>query len=165
MAKEKRKRSAKGSDPPHAPGGGFGTGDPEAGYGLDRPRPAGNNDPVDPVLDAAASGWLAHEAKSDESPEDRIREGVEAALQHDFFVDAAGIGVSVRNDTVTLSGMVNNADERRRAQDIAREAPGVMAVENQLSIRVGETGATGTGAGQPPKAVPEDGRKGPGKRD
>lgn len=95
-----------------------------------------------------------------EDPEARrIREGVEQALGRDFFVDEAGIRVSVRDGTVILDGKVNNADEARRAQDIAREAPDVTAVENRLAARIEETGATGTGAGQPPDAVPEDGQR------
>jgi hyperosmotically inducible protein len=46
-----------------------------------------------------------------------------------------GTNVDVKNGDVTITGMVNNAQEKSRAEAIARQASGVKSVNNQLTIK------------------------------
>jgi osmotically-inducible protein OsmY len=87
--------------------------------------------------------------------DDRIRDDVNDKLSDDSYVDASEISVSVSSGEVTLTGMVNSRQEKRRAEDLAEEVSGVKNVENR--IRVGSsqganlgsanTGVVGTGGG------------------
>jgi osmotically-inducible protein OsmY len=51
-----------------------------------------------------------------------------AALEHDH------IEVSVKNNEVKLSGLVNSFFEKEEAERIAWKAPGVWAVENEIGV-------------------------------
>jgi osmotically-inducible protein OsmY len=50
-------------------------------------------------------------------------------------LDAKDIEVSVNNSTVTLKGFVHTWQEREEASRAAWAAPGVIAVENRLSLQ------------------------------
>jgi osmotically-inducible protein OsmY len=80
--------------------------------------------------------------------DERIREDVSDRLTDDPYVDASDIEVTVSGCEVTLSGTVNNRDERRRAEDIAEDVSGVRHVQNNLRVGHRQGGLTGTGAGQ-----------------
>lgn len=51
------------------------------------------------------------------------------------MLDAKDIEVSVNNSTVTLKGFVHTWQEREEASRAAWAAPGVIAVENRLSLQ------------------------------
>src|SRR5215470_15679159 len=46
-----------------------------------------------------------------------------------------GTNVDVRNGEVTITGEVDNAQEKARAEEIARQTSGVKSVKNQLTIK------------------------------
>lgn len=79
--------------------------------------------------------------------DDRIREEVSDALQDAHDVDASNIEVQVQNGEVTLTGMVDDRQQKRRAEDCAERVRGVHDVQNQLRVQRGDMGMGGTGAG------------------
>src|SRR5215475_1116259 len=46
-----------------------------------------------------------------------------------------GTNVDVKNGEVTITGEVDNAQEKSKAEEIARQASGVKSVKNQLTIK------------------------------
>jgi osmotically-inducible protein OsmY len=46
-----------------------------------------------------------------------------------------GTNVDVKNGEVTITGTVANAQEKTKAEEIARQASGVKSVNNQLTIK------------------------------
>jgi hypothetical protein len=67
--------------------------------------------------------------------DDRIREEVCDRLTDDPVVDASDVEVNVSNCEVTLSGTVDNREERRRAEDCAERVSGVTHVQNNLRVK------------------------------
>lgn len=84
--------------------------------------------------------------KSYTRSDDRIREDINDRLTDDSYVDATGIDVVVSGSEVTLSGMVDSRDQRRRAEDIAERISGVRHVQNNLRVR-DRSGSSGGMAG------------------
>ena len=82
--------------------------------------------------------------------DERIMEDVNDRLGDDYYIDASDIEVTVSNSEVTLTGTVQNRNDKRRAEDIAESVSGVSNVENRLRIKQPSylgTGMTGTGMG------------------
>ncbi|WP_031500013.1 BON domain-containing protein [Bryobacter aggregatus] len=63
-----------------------------------------------------------------------VKVQIENALKRDAQIDASGISVSVSGDKVTLRGTVRSWMEREDAETAAFAAPGVMTVENLITI-------------------------------
>ncbi|MGK9170958.1 BON domain-containing protein [Inquilinus limosus] len=80
--------------------------------------------------------------------DERIREDVCDRLTDDPAVDASEIEVTVSNSEVTLTGMVNSRDQRRRAEDCAEQVSGVDHVQNNLRVKKEEQGVSQTISGQ-----------------
>jgi osmotically-inducible protein OsmY len=66
--------------------------------------------------------------------DERIKEDINDRLSDDVFVDATEIEVTVNQGEVTLTGMVNQRAEKRRAEDIVEAISGVKNVENRLRV-------------------------------
>ncbi len=66
--------------------------------------------------------------------DDRIYEEVCEALMDDPSVDASDIGVKVQDGIVTLEGLANDRTEKRIAEMITVEVPGVLDVRNDIRI-------------------------------
>lgn len=64
-----------------------------------------------------------------------IAERIRAALDTDASLRGEPIEVSVDAGVVRLTGSVGSADEKSRAEAVARGVSGVTAVENLLSSR------------------------------
>jgi hypothetical protein len=64
--------------------------------------------------------------------DDRIREDVCEALTFDPFVDATEIEVMVAEGAVTLSGSVNDRNQKRRAEETVENVSGVRDVHNNV---------------------------------
>ena len=82
--------------------------------------------------------------------DERIKEDVNDRLSDDYYLDASEVEVTVTNTEVTLTGTVNNREDKRRAEDLAESVSGVTNVENRLRVKQGSYGAyssTGTGTG------------------
>lgn len=67
--------------------------------------------------------------------DERIKEDINDRLSDDPFIDATDIEVMVSMGEVTLTGIVDDRDNKRRAEDIAEDVSGVKNVENRLRIR------------------------------
>ena len=68
----------------------------------------------------------------------------------DDDIDATEIAIEVKSGEVTLTGTVNSREEKRAAEDIAEQSPGVREVQNHLrvshdalSAQFGQSGQTG----------------------
>ena len=69
----------------------------------------------------------------------RILEDVSDRLTEDWRVDASEIEVVVVSAEVTLTGMVDSRDVKRRAENIAADVTGVKDVQNNLRVRQQQT--------------------------
>lgn len=81
--------------------------------------------------------------------DDRIREDISDRLTDDPAIDASDITVRVQRCEVTLTGTVNNREEKRRAEDVAERISGVSEVINNLRVsRAQDEGDQGSSAGR-----------------
>jgi hypothetical protein len=69
--------------------------------------------------------------------DDRIREEISDRLTDDHHVDASEVSVQVQNGEVTLTGMVPDREQKRRAEDLAEAVSGVTDVTNHLRVNKG----------------------------
>ena len=63
-----------------------------------------------------------------------VKQAIEEALKRDAEVDAQRIQVETSGSKVILKGTVHSWFERKEAERLAWEAPGVTQVENQIAI-------------------------------
>jgi len=66
--------------------------------------------------------------------DERIREEVNERLTDDHRVDASDIDVEVRNGEVILRGRVDERRDKRAAEEIVENLPGVKDVRNELRV-------------------------------
>jgi osmotically-inducible protein OsmY len=66
-----------------------------------------------------------------------VKQKIKESLQRGAQFDADRITVEVEGSTVTLRGTVRSYAERRDAERAARNAPGVVDVENKLTVEPG----------------------------
>jgi len=69
--------------------------------------------------------------------DERLIEDVSERLMEDRLLDARNVEVAANSGVVTLTGEVPGASDVIHAEMLARNAPGVTAVENRLSVRPG----------------------------
>lgn len=70
------------------------------------------------------------------SSDERLRSAVCELLKADSRVDASTVAVTVQAGEVTLAGAVHDARAARAAVELARRAPGVLAVHDEILIRL-----------------------------
>ncbi len=108
------------------------------GQGLSGP---GRREDDGPHRGRGPRGWT----RSDE----RIREDVHERLTDDSMIDAGDVTVEVQGGEVTLNGLVDDRQSKRRAEDLAERVSGVLHVQNNLRVRERQAqGAPGAGAAQ-----------------
>lgn len=91
----------------------------------------------------ASSGRRSPSARP---PDAQIQAEVRAELEADRRVDAAAIEVASRDGIVTLSGVVADLDQVRRALRIAARVDGVTQIVNRLRVLPREPGGPATAA-------------------
>lgn len=64
---------------------------------------------------------------------------VKAAFAQDPGVKAIDVKVTTYRGTVQLSGWVNTAEEKAKAEVLAKAVPGVKTVENQITVKTDVT--------------------------
>jgi BON domain len=70
-------------------------------------------------------------------PDARIEEDVQEELLQNGELDASNITVRVVDCKVTLDGEVDTREEKRLAEDIVEQCPGVQDVDNNLHVKRG----------------------------
>jgi osmotically-inducible protein OsmY len=68
-----------------------------------------------------------------------IKRDVEDELKYDAVVDSTDIGVSVKNGVVSLTGFIRSYSQKLQAEMDAKRISGVMAVANDLEVRLAST--------------------------
>jgi len=76
--------------------------------------------------------------------DERIKEDVNDRLSDDPMLDASDIEVTVASGEVTLTGMVANRQDKRRAEDLAEAVSGVTHTQNNLRVRPTDTTTNST---------------------
>jgi hypothetical protein len=66
----------------------------------------------------------------------------------DDDIDASEITIEVKNGEVTLTGTVNSREEKRHAEAIAEQSPGVREVQNHLRVSHENASDSSTPSGQ-----------------
>ena len=101
--------------------------------------PASTSPPADPA-NTGVNKRDAHNAtptadnQSNKQPDIRTAADVRKAIVDDksLSVQARNVKVLASGGVVTLRGPVNNADEKKRIEQLARNVPGVTSVKNEL---------------------------------
>ena len=79
--------------------------------------------------------------RTNESPEGQVKDvtitaNVKAKLASELQpTTLTNVSVNVTNAVVTLSGQVGSAEQKRRAEEIARSVEGVQRVNNDLQVQ------------------------------
>ncbi len=60
---------------------------------------------------------------------------VKTLILEDSFMKGLAISVTTFNGKVTLTGGVNTAEQKKKAEDLARSVSGVTGVNNNLEIK------------------------------
>ncbi len=85
--------------------------------------------------------WPLHENHFGKGPrgyrrsQERIRDEVCQILAQDFFLDASGLEVELDDHVLILKGEVDSRRDKRRAEDLVADVPGVEDVQNQLRVK------------------------------
>ena len=66
----------------------------------------------------------------------KLQQRVIDALEFETSVNAAHVGVSVRDGVVTLSGHIESYHEKWAAERVARQVKGVQAVAQEIEVRL-----------------------------
>jgi hyperosmotically inducible periplasmic protein len=65
----------------------------------------------------------------------KLEKAVEKRLANDPVYKNPGVDVRTYNGVVQLSGFVDSEDQKQRAEQVARDIPGVANVENALIVK------------------------------
>ncbi|WP_321800410.1 BON domain-containing protein [Caballeronia sp. J97] len=84
---------------------------------------------------ASGSNGAASSAASSKQSNRALRRAVYKAFAKDKSIDAGSIGVSAKNGAVTLTGTVEEAAQIDKAAALAKDVPGVVSVQNKLTVR------------------------------
>jgi osmotically-inducible protein OsmY len=120
-----------GSGAPRSSGQGFGSQSRAQGYGG---QSYGSS--------YQGRGFAGRGPKGYQRSDDRVKEQLSDRLMDDDDIDASEISIEVKNGEVTLTGTVGSREEKRAAEEIAEQSPGVREVQNLLRV------SQGTSSGQ-----------------
>jgi osmotically-inducible protein OsmY len=86
---------------------------------------------------AGAGQYAGRGPKGYKRPDDRIHEDVCEVLTRHPGIDASEVDVRVNNGEVTLTGSVEDRQQKRLAEDAIENLPGVRDVNNQVRVKRG----------------------------
>jgi osmotically-inducible protein OsmY len=92
------------------------------------------------VLASGCNALRGNETTSDYADDAALTARVKAALLDDEQVKGTQFNVDVYKGKVTLSGVTESSTQKQRAEQIARQTPGVKAVDS--AIRVSDAGTS-----------------------
>jgi osmotically-inducible protein OsmY len=72
---------------------------------------------------------------TERSVDEKLSEAVKAALGNSASFRFPDVQVASFNGKVQLSGFVVSADQKKSAEAITKEVPGVVSVENKISLK------------------------------
>ena len=84
-------------------------------------------------------GFAGRGPKGYQRSDERVKEQLSDRLMDDDDIDASEISIEVKNGEVTLSGTVNSREQKRAAEEIAEQSPGVREVQNLLRVSQGDS--------------------------
>ena len=87
------------------------------------------------LLVIAVVGCSTNQPPNDQLDDSAITASIKAKFAVDEMVKAHNIDVDTVNGIVTLTGVVDNAEEKARAAQIAAGTDGVRRVNNNLQIK------------------------------
>ena len=86
------------------------------------------------VVVVAVTGCMSTRPASTQVDDAALTSKVKAALAADTTTNPLNVDVDTNEGVVRLSGMVEEADNRRRAEEVARNVEGVRRVVNDLQV-------------------------------
>jgi len=108
-----------------------------SGYGAAATGPGFEFDRFDYDDRTSAGDFTGRGPKGYRRSDERIREEVCEVLTHDPYVDATEIEILVLDGDVTLSGNVDDRNQKRRAEDRVESVSGVRDVHNNVRVKSG----------------------------
>lgn len=87
------------------------------------------------LLPAGCAGTATRESTGEYVDDASITTKVKAEFVRDPVVKALDVKVETFKGVVQLSGFVDSPQEKSRAEQIARNVPGVQGVKNNISIK------------------------------
>jgi hyperosmotically inducible protein len=85
-----------------------------------------------------------------------IQADVKENLKKDPLYKFSDVDVKTFDGVVQLSGFVNSDEQKRRAEEIARQTPGVQQVVNAIALKPNVNTLQPTGAETTPRTTPRD---------
>jgi hyperosmotically inducible protein len=86
------------------------------------------------VLASGCNMLRGNETTSDYADDAALTARVKAALLDDEQVKGTQFNVDVYKGKVTLSGVTNSSEQAQRAEQIARQTPGVKTVDSAIRV-------------------------------
>jgi hyperosmotically inducible protein len=87
------------------------------------------------VLQTGCASTRTRQSTGEMVDDAAITTKVKAAFVKDPLVKAIDVSVDTFKGTVQLSGFVNSAEEKAKAEQIARTINGVMNVQNNITVK------------------------------
>jgi hypothetical protein len=88
-----------------------------------------------PGRQPSGGGFRGRGPKGYQRSDERLTEEINDRLTYDDEIDASEVSVAVAGGEATLSGTVNTRFEKRRAEDLADDVPGITHVQNNLRVK------------------------------
>jgi hypothetical protein len=99
---------------------------------IQQPAPASTT--TQPIIVPAAPNVSSGGSTSAVSDDSSVQASVDKKLNADSALSSAGIVSMVTDGRVTLTGMVDSADQKLRAERLVRSIKGVKSVDNQIQV-------------------------------
>lgn len=87
------------------------------------------------ALQTGCAGTATRESTGEMIDDAAITTKIKTAFVRDPVVKALDVKVDTFKGTVQLNGFVDTAEQKARAEEIAKTVQGVAAVENKLSVK------------------------------